>query len=77
MYEPLLTTTVIKIPPAILIQTWKVRLGPAKNLSWLELHISWFFNFLSGNGKNDQFPGREIPGNQENSLLEQECQSSG
>ena len=29
---------------------------------WLELHISWFFNFLSGNGKIDQFPGREKPG---------------
>ena len=29
---------------------------------WIELHISWFFNFLSGNGKIDQFPGREKPG---------------
>ena len=28
----------------------------------LELHISWFFNFLSGNRKNYQFPGREKPG---------------
>ena len=29
---------------------------------YIELHISWFFNFLSGNGKIDQFPGRKKPG---------------
>ena len=33
----------------------------------IELHISWFFNFLSGNWKNHQFPGREKPGKQEKS----------
>ena len=26
------------------------------------MHISWYFNFLSGNRKIDQFPGREKPG---------------
>ena len=34
---------------------------------YIELHISWFFNFLSGIGKNYQFPGREKPGNKEKS----------
>ena len=33
--------------------------------SYLEMHISRFFNFPSGNGKFDQFPGREKPGNRE------------
>ena len=28
----------------------------------LEWHISWFFNFLPVNGKNDRFPGWEKPG---------------
>ena len=44
------------------IQSWKMQYR-------IELHISWFFNFLSGNGKNVRFPGREKPGNREKSVL--------
>ena len=33
--------------------------------SHLELHISRFLNFPTGNGKNDQFPVGKKPGNRE------------
>ena len=46
--------------------------GDVENFDWfdseLEMHISRFFNFPSGNGKFGQFPGREKPGNREKLL---------